>query len=80
MPNLNTNETDAIAARIEEICEELTLYCDSVQIFCTKHHGADNATTQFQNGRGNYYARVGQVALWLEKEQTLNIESGEPEE
>ena len=44
---------------------------DSVQIFCSKFDN-ENGTRFWNNGGGNYLARVGQVILWIEDEKQLN--------
>ena len=43
---------------------------DTVEIFCTKHDSKDG-TRYWENGGGNYLARIGQVILWIEKEKQL---------
>lgn len=51
---------------------------DTVQIFATRHIG-DDGTISVQNGDGNWFARHGQVATWLLKqdEATRNEVRGE---
>lgn len=45
---------------------------DSVQIFATKFD-MKNGTRYWENGSGNYLARFGQVALWIEKEKQCEL-------
>lgn len=44
---------------------------DSVTIFATKYDGK-NGTRYWENGSGNYLARFGHVALWVENEKMLH--------
>jgi hypothetical protein len=49
---------------------------DTVQIFCTRHNDMTNETISIRHGEGNGYARLGQVAKWVETEMA-NEEEGE---
>lgn len=40
---------------------------DTVQIFCTRHENG-GYTVNATEGRGNWFARLGQVADWLRRE------------
>lgn len=67
---LNT-ENDLLFEEIQKCCKELSKYFDSVQIFCTKHEFEKVGTSAFIWGEGNFYARFGQIDLWV-KEQKLH--------
>ena len=58
---------DADYKRIENAAIMLSEFFDTVQIFCTRHD-PEEGTTSHHHGRGNYYARRGQVETWLVKE------------
>lgn len=56
----------------------LSEHFDSVQIFCTRYNpnklegdpsGEDGTTTRVNMGVGNFFARYGHVAYWLEHEK-----------
>lgn len=42
----------------------LSEHFDTVQIFVTKHEAPEQRTYAMQDGCGNWYARLGQVAEW----------------
>jgi len=43
---------------------------DSVQLFCTRHEPAtENGTTSVNTGIGNWFARYGQVKLWVANQE-----------
>lgn len=42
---------------------------DTVQIFVTRHESDNEGTLQIGKGRGNYFARYGQIEQWLLKEK-----------
>lgn len=53
--------------RIQDALDALSEHYDTVQIFATRHEaGSLDGTLNFQRGVGNWYARRGQVADWLE--------------
>lgn len=46
--------------------EQLSEHFDTVQIFVTRHMPAElNGTRAIDYGSGNWYARHGQVSLWI---------------
>lgn len=51
----------------------MTILCehyDSVQIFVTRHEPVlERGTVEFDCGMGNYFARVGQINMWLKKQE-----------
>jgi hypothetical protein len=57
-------------ARVAAHCDQLAEHFDTVQIFVTRN--ADNETEEegtvnIQLGRGNWFARYGQVHQWIVK-------------
>ena len=59
------NELDL--KRLHDIAKQLGEHFDTVQIFATRHEsGEHDGTLRFHVGVGNWYARFGQVAYWLQ--------------
>lgn len=54
--------TDQIEAHVNALAEHF----DTVQVFCTLV--GDDGTHSFRSGAGNFYARMGQVKHWVDKE------------
>lgn len=53
----------------EAACK-LIEYCDSVKIFCTAPcPNGGQATYSFNVTRGNSYAAIGQILIWIEREK-----------
>lgn len=67
--------TKALSAAIDGLME----YFDSVQLFVTKTKD-DDMTIGSTAGKGNLFARVGQVGLWLSKVQSDLLDGVEPQE
>ncbi len=66
-------ENAELSEVMHEKVKELAKYFDSVQIFCTKHESDKIGTSHLTECSGNYFARYGQIKLWVEK-QSLNGE------
>lgn len=49
---------------------QLMEHFDTVQIFATLHDQGD--TIQYIEGEGNYFARLGQAKLWVERQINNN--------
>jgi hypothetical protein len=60
--------------RIDDCLIVLGEYFDTVQIFVTKYEG-DEGTVSLQRGKGNYYARTGQIRGWLAREEQEDLKS-----
>lgn len=58
-------------AVIERCIDELRKRFDTVEIFVTRqeHGGKDSDTVGFATGCGNWYARYGQIAEWLDTQK-----------
>lgn len=57
---------DEIEQKVKDAAATLMEHCDTVQIFVTIHDV--EVTHAYQTGRGNYYARLGQIQEWLTRE------------
>lgn len=53
---------------IRKAVDQLGEHFDSVQIFCTRHEGAEG-TGRYAIGGGNWFARYGQIVYWLHQQQ-----------
>jgi hypothetical protein len=67
---------------IKAACTRLSEHFSTVQIFCTKdpvEHGASAGDTDsFRYGRGNWFARLGQVMDFIDEQRAkANDEPGE---
>ena len=61
---------DDIQRMVERKTSELMEHCDSVMVFVTK---ADKSQTfSYAWGDGNYFARRGQITMWLEQSSESN--------
>lgn len=65
---------------IKKAAFELGEHFDAVQIVATKHNDQDTGTSSWSYGVGNYYARYGHIAQWLEKEKLALREELEDDE
>ena len=66
------NRPDKDLKILRDHCEELLVHFDSVQIFATKSQ-RDNGekhpnTYALSDGLGNYYARFGQIQMWIHEQ------------
>ncbi len=61
-------ENEVLLGIMNEKVKELSKYFDSVQIFCTKHESDKIGTSHLTEYSGNFFARYGQIKLWLEKQ------------
>jgi len=52
---------------------ELFKHFDTVQIFATRQDARDG-TASVKIGLGNWFARYGQISLWLESEAAIDTE------
>lgn len=51
----------------------LSEHFDTVQIFTTRHEPVtESGTLEYSHGIGNYYARIGQIGMWVEKQKAEN--------
>lgn len=60
---------------LDKALDVLREHFDTVQIFATRHEASQNGTLHFDCGFGNYYARIGQLDIWLreQKENSSDI-------
>lgn len=55
---------------LERAVRSLAEHFDTVQIFVTAQQGTE--TNGFNKGAGNWYARVGQINSWVQREAEVN--------
>ena len=56
-------------AVLQKAMDMLSEHFCTVQIFCTRHDGADDCTSSFRKGCGNWFARYGQIREFVDKEK-----------
>jgi hypothetical protein len=56
---------------VNRALDQLMLHFDSAQVFVTRQDGDNTVGGSF--GRGNWYARKGQVGEWLENGGAMHI-------
>jgi hypothetical protein len=60
--------TDPLDTALDKAVSLLHEHCDSVRIFCTLDDPeADGDTRSYTIGRGNFFAQLGQVVTWLNR-------------
>lgn len=62
---------------LDRHCMALQEHFDTVQIFATRHEGNKIGTVTAQSGKGNWFARFGQVKLWCNDQEYTKEESDE---
>lgn len=60
-------------ALARKAAQELLRHFDTVQIFATRQDAQDG-TMSIKVGLGNWFARYGQISLWLESEAAIDTE------
>lgn len=66
------------ADRLEKAINVLSEHYDTVQIFCTRHEPSiADGTLSFTAGIGNFYARIGQVAFWMDEQSNRSMDQGQ---
>jgi hypothetical protein len=58
--------------RVKKCADDLMEHFDSVMIFATEHDGSAEGTRTICFGRGNMYARIGQVREWLIRQDEIS--------
>lgn len=65
---------EAARAIAAEALKKLSEYVDNVHIFCShKRDGERGATAHFNMGHGNWYARYGQIKMWIRVEENIEV-------
>lgn len=72
---MEKTQKDSDLSLLERHTKQLMEHFDSVHIFCTRHDGTEG-TLNADYGNGNWYARYGQIELWIQN-QTLIREKEE---
>jgi len=72
----NQRKDKALKAAVDELMQ----FYDTVQVFVTKYKGDENDATQGQVfGRGNLFARLAHIELWIEKVHAQLLEQELPQ-
>jgi len=74
---MENTEMEFIKQKLEDFCEEILPYGDSIQVFFTKYNRTDDTTTSITTGKGNWYTRVGKVSEWLNQTDNKELEEEE---
>jgi len=62
-------DEDEDIVRLQKHVDELMEHYDSVLILVTRHDVEAKGTLEVDAGGGNFYARLGMVEEWLEKQR-----------
>lgn len=54
---------------VEDAATKLADHFENVHIFVNRHYPSDGGTLRYEQGRGNWFARYGQVREWLLREE-----------
>lgn len=73
---MTSDEADEHVRWLDQKLAEIAERFDSVQIFTTILHDDGEATRTFARGSGNWCARYGQVAQWIEYQKGVAREEG----
>jgi hypothetical protein len=57
---------------------QLAEHFNTVQLFATRHE--DDGTVTVAYGEGNWYARYGQIKLWIKREEVKCVDARNEEE
>ena len=74
------SDRDVDLRYIKDACNVLMNKFDAVQIFVTRHDKKGHGTMNCHWGDGNWYARFGQISMWLEAEKRAAAFKKEDEE
>ena len=66
--------------RVTMAAAALAEFFDTVQIFCSKHDSAEDATYKYEAGCGNLLARMYQAETWVGEQQTYSDEDEEDDD
>lgn len=80
IPGTPSDKTSEIVERIcSEALTKLMGHCDSAIIFITTRNDAREETGAYSDDRGNIYASIGAVSLWLKykTEKMSKIDPGQ---
>jgi len=71
---MEESQKDLDVKMINKHLDTLIEHFDSVQIFATRQSSHNDGTVHINIGRGNYFARYGQIKEWIivEEESTRN--------
>lgn len=60
--------------QLNKALDVLREYFDTVQVFATRHEASQDGTLHFDCGFGNYYARLGQLDIWLKQQRDASTD------
>lgn len=63
---MNKDQQEQTKKLVDKFASEMAEHFDSVQVFVTLHEGGEENTSSYETGRGNFYARLGQIKEWVE--------------
>lgn len=62
--------------RIRKALDILGEHFDAVHIFASRHEETEGGTVSCNKGMGNFFARYGQISVWLEIEKSQCLREG----
>jgi hypothetical protein len=72
-------QIDVDTELVRKACTELLLHFDAVQIFANRHE-PDETLSVTHYGKGNFYARYGQVVKWIKRDDMRDLTEDKPED
>lgn len=77
---METDKQEEIDMKLlENHANQLMEHFDTVQIFATRNCPSEGGTVDCQMGKGNWFARYGQIGLWLDRQIVEHTESDKEE-
>ena len=73
------DKRDPVCDVVDQFAERLMEHVDSCRIFITKRNQADDSTTTYVKGRGDYYSTRGFIEQWLNQERAKERREAELE-
>lgn len=70
---IGSNNEESDLKLVDETISSLMSSFDTVQIFCTRQLHNSNSTVTVHKGKGNWFARYGQVQVWAKAQENLEI-------
>lgn len=68
------NQQSSDEQYLDKALDTLREHFDTVQILATRHEASQNGTLHFDCGFGNYYARFGQLDIWLKQQRQASLD------
>lgn len=67
-----TTERETLMRQVAAATRVLREHCDTVQLFVSRYDEVSGHTQCASYGSGNYFARHGQVRLWLTEHEAVH--------